>query len=467
MDLSDYVDLMRKHARLIVMTTLVSLFVSALVTMLLPRQYEAETQLFVSTPGQDSTSLLQGSSFSQQRVKSYAQALTSPLVLNPVIDELDLDTDAEELSEGMEAIVPIDTVLINLTVTESSPEGAAALANAVSERFAGLVPDLENVSSDQSPIHVTVLSPATPPNSPSSPNAPINLLAGVLFGLVLGMGIALLRHLTDTRVRTEQDVKSLTDTVVVGGLPIFKEDRSPLASLADPHSPRTEAYRALRTNLQFINAAHKTRSFVITSSVPGEGKSTTAANLAVTLGESGARVCVVEADLRRPRLLQYLGLVEGVGLTTLILDQADYEDVMQPLGQSNVVVIGAGAIPPNPSELLGSPAVGEIVKDLEEAFDYVIFDAPPLLPVTDAAVLSRHVKGVLVVVGAGVVRKEQVRKTLELLENVGADILGLILNRLPAMGNDSYSYYRDGYRPDPVDDPDAPRTTHKRRVLNR
>lgn len=157
-----------------------------------------------------------------------------------------------------------------------------------------------------------------------------------------------------------------------------------------------------------------------------------------------------------------MGLVSGAGLTSLIIGDADLEDVLQPYGMNtNVMVLGAGPIPPNPSELLGSPAMTKIVQELEATFDFVIYDAPPLLPVTDAAVLSRLVDGVVVVVGADVVRKDQLRKAMDLLSNVKAEVLGVVINRLPAKGVDGYSYYREGYAPDPVYDPKAPRTSRR------
>ena len=179
---------------------------------------------------------------------------------------------------------------------------------------------------------------------------------------------------------------------------------------SDPHGPRAEAFRALRTNLQFIDAATHPRSMTFTSSLPGEGKTTTTANLAISMAAAGSRVCVVEGDLRRPRMLQYMGMEGSVGLTNVLIGQADLADVLQPFGNANIQVLGAGQIPPNPSELLGSEAMSRTVRELEDMFDYVIIDAPPLLPVTDAAVLSTITGGVVVVVGCDIVHKEQLTR---------------------------------------------------------
>ncbi len=464
-DLADYLRIVRKRAWLIVLTTVLVTLTVSVISALVPKQYVAESRLFVSSQGGQSTDqLLQGSNFTQQRVKSYAEAMRTPLVLDPVIAELGLTESADDLAEAITASVPLDTVLIDLSVSDGEPDRAAQIANAISEQFRQTVPALENSSQSASPVQVTILRPATAPEDPASPDQRLNALAGLLLGLLLGLGLALLRHHTDTAVRGENDVKALTPTPVIGAIHFAKDARgAPLVVHGDPHSPRAEAFRTLRTNLMFVDATHPATSIVVTSSVPGEGKSTTAANLALTLTEGGSKVCVVEADLRRPRMVQYLGLVEGGGLTNLILGEADLEDVLQPFAGSDLLVLGAGPIPPNPSELLGSSAMGEIVRQLRERFDYVVFDAPPLLPVTDAAVLSKHADGVLVVVGAGVVRRDQLLRTLDLLGNVGADVLGLVLNRVPAKGSDSYTYYRDGYRPDPVEDPAAARSSRRRR----
>src|SRR5690606_36194033 len=199
-----------------------------------------------------------------------------------------------------------------------------------------------------------------------------------------------LRHVLDTRVRSERDVELITDTAVIGGI-VFdpKAATRPLIVQDDPRSPRAESFRTLRTNLQFLEVGQEGRTFVVTSSVQGEGKSTTTANLAIALADSGARVLLVDTDLRRPKIASYMGLEGSVGLTDLIIGRATPADVIQPWGRGRLSVLPAGTIPPNPSELLGSAAMGRLIESLRKDFDVILFDAPPLLPVTDAAILSR------------------------------------------------------------------------------
>ncbi|MHB1472926.1 MAG: tyrosine-protein kinase domain-containing protein [Dermatophilaceae bacterium] len=450
MELKDYIRIIRKRWRIIVAAMLVVLAGAALATALSPKVYQAQTRLFVSTSGgNDSGALLQGSSFTQQRVKSYADVITTPKVLDPVIQTLRLDTTAAKLGSQITATVPLDTVLIEVAVTNTDPRVAAEVADAVGKQFTNTVADLESVGNGKSsPVKVTVVSAPTVPTTPISPKPTRNLALGVVLGLLLGLGLALLRDLLDTTIKGEKDCAEVTDATVIGSIAFDPEaTKRPLIVHADPHSPRAEAFRTLRTNLQFVDAANHPRSIMFTSSLPGEGKTTTTANLAITMAASGARVCVIEGDLRRPRLLEYMGLDGSAGLTNVLIGQADLSDVLQQFTNTSVYVIGSGSVPPNPSELLGSATMNETLRELESRFDVVIIDAPPLLPVTDAAVLSTIVGGTVVVVGAGLVNRDHLARALQSLDAVKGRVLGLVLNRLPTKGADAYSYYREGYAP--------------------
>ena len=195
--------------------------------------------------------------------------------------------------------------------------------------------------------------------------------------------------------------------------------------------------------MQFANIDSHSGTLLVTSSMPGEGKSTTATNLAIALAEAGQRVALVDADLRRPMVATYLGLEGNAGLTTALLGSSNVEDLLQPWGQYDLHVLTSGVIPPNPSELLGSEAMSKLLSQLSGTFDAVILDAPPLIPVTDAAVLAQQVGGVVVVVGSGKIRTRDLEKSLEALKLVDAKIRGVILNMLPTKGPDAYasSYY--------------------------
>ncbi len=463
MELRDYIHVLRKRWRIIVAGVLVAVAVAAVATALSPKVYEAQTQLFVSTSGgNDATALLQGSSFTQQRVQSYSDIITTPAVLGPVIDQLGLSTTAAKLAEHVTASVPLNTVIIHVAVSDRSPAQAARIADAVGKQFTSTVADLESVSDGApSPVKVTIVSAPSTPTAPVSPRPVRNLGLGIVLGLLLGFGLALLRDLLDTTVKGEADLAELTDATVMGGIP-FDDDAAarPLIVQAVPHGVRAEGFRTLRTNLQFVDATTHPRSIVFTSSIAGEGKTTVAANLAMTMSAGGSRVCVIEADLRRPKLLDYMGLDGSVGLTDVLIGQVEVKAALQQFSDADLWVLGSGPIPPNPSELLGSELMERVLRELESRFDVIIIDAPPLLPVTDAAVLSTVVGGTVVVVGAGMVNRDHLTKALQSLEAVKANLLGLVINRVPTKGADSYSYY-EGYA---AQTPQSPRERAKERA---
>lgn len=444
MELQDYLRTVRTSWRLIAVTVLVATAVAAGLSFSATPTYRATTQLFVSVRTSDSTAdLLQGSSFSQRQVKSYAAMVSTPVVLQPVVDQLGLDRTAGELAHEVSASSPADTVLIDISVTDPDPGLAAATADATAASFAVVVADLEAPADGSgSPVKVSVVRPAATPSAPTAPDHRLDLALGLLAGAVLGFGGALLRRALDTRVRDAKDIAALTPASVIGSIPEdpHGSDR-PLIVQSDPHSQRAEAYRRLRTNLQFLRLDGGARTIVLTSTVPDEGKSTSAANLAIALADAGTRVVIVDADLRRPSIARYLGLEGAVGLTTVLIGQATLEDVVQPWGNGFLDVLPAGQVPPNPSEILGSAAMGELLAELARRYDVVLLDSPPLLPVTDAAVLSTQASGTLLVVGADRVHRRQLAEAVGALEAVRSRLLGVVLNRVPRTGPDGYGGY--------------------------
>lgn len=446
-DLNDYIRVARKRWRVIVASVVLTLLLAGIATLLTPARYESNTQVFVSTSGVTTAAdLAAGTTFSQKQVKTYADLANTPMILDLVIRTLGLSQNAETLSESVTATVPPDTSLINIAVRDADPMMAANIANAITRQLTQTIPQLETVSRRQgSPVKATAVSLASA-GEQVAPRPLRNLALGVILGLLLGLALALLRDRLDTSVKSESNIEEITDAPIVGGIHFDDQAAArPLIIHAEPHGHRSEAFRALRTNLQFIDVSNAPRVFTVTSSVAGEGKSTTTANLALALSAGGASVCIVEADLRRPKVLEYMGLESSVGLTNVLIGEAELDDVLQPFADTKVSVLGVGPIPPNPSELLGSDAMREVLEDLRGRFDYVLLDSPPLLAVTDAAVATRLVDGALIVVGSGIVRREQLARSLAALEKVGARALGLVLNRIPTRGHDSYDYHYGAY----------------------
>jgi non-specific protein-tyrosine kinase len=270
----------------------------------------------------------------------------------------------------------------------------------------------------------------------------LDLALGVLIGIVVGVAGAVLRETLDNTVKTPDDVQRATEHPAIGIIAFDPDAKThPLIVTQHPHSRRAEAFRQLRTNLQFVDIDTELKSIVVTSSVPNEGKTTTVANLAITLAQTGSKVLLIEADLRRPRLAQYLGLDGSVGLTSVLVGATSALEATQRWGESGLSVLASGPLPPNPSELLSSNAMRQLIKRLEARFDLILIDAPPLLPVTDAAVLSAVTSGALLIARHGSTKREQLARSAEaLIDGVGARILGTVINMTPKRGPDAYYY---------------------------
>lgn len=290
-------------------------------------------------------------------------------------------------------------------------------------------------------VKIETIEPAVAPTSPSSPRTDFNVVLGLLTGLLVGIAAAVLRSVLDTRVRGSKDIESVTDKPILGGISVDPAvKKRPLIVHVEPHTQQAELYRALRTNLQFVNLASTSRCFVITSSVPGEGKTITASNLGIVLAEAGSSVALVDGDLRLPRIAQTMGLEGVVGLTDVLIGRAELHDVLQPWGRGSLYVLPAGQVPPNPSELLGSGAMVSLLESLSQTFDYVLIDAPPLLPVTDAAILSKLAGGTIVISATGRTTRSQLQSALGRLEHIGARVAGIVMTMLPSKGPDSFGY---------------------------
>lgn len=450
MELREYATILIKNWVLIVIAAILGVAGGAGFSLLATPEYQSRTQLYVSVrSGAGTTSdMVQGANFSRQIVNSYVDVIKTGVVLEPVAKELGLEMTASQLSSHITAASPADTALINITASSPSPQQAAEIANAVGESFKNVVqtelePDLE---SGMSPVNLTTTQVALEPSSPVSPNVMMNILLGLLVGLAIGVGIAVLRATLDTRIYSLRDVEEVTDKPLLGGI-LEDQDvkKQPLVIKDKPQSAIAESFRTLRTNLQFLNVGGSSSVFVISSAKPGEGKSTTAVNLSLTLAEAGSRVALIEADLRLPRVSKYLGVEGGAGLTDILIGNADLNDVLQRWGRTQMYYLPAGRIPPNPSELLGSPEMDRIITELEDSFDYVIIDAPPALAVTDAAVVAHGRAGVLIAVASGSTKKPELHAALSTLDNADANVVGVVVTMLPDKAVYGYGYGNYGY----------------------
>jgi succinoglycan biosynthesis transport protein ExoP len=451
MDLQQYVRVLRAHWLLIGASVFVCTVAAALLAWTRTPIYAAGTQLFVSAPGvpADLGQTYQGGLFSQQRVLSYAQIVSSPAVAQAVIRQLGLSESVEELQGKIRASVPKDTVLIDVTVKDRSPQRARAIANAVGDQFSSFVSALETRQENRSsPVKVSVTSRAQLPGGPVSPRKPVYLALGVLLGLVLGAGGAVLREAIDKRIRGEDDAAAAAGAPVLGS--IIEDPAAgsrPLIVMNDPFSVQAEAYRRLRTNLRVLSVDHNLRSFVVSSAVASEGKTLIVANLGIAFAQAGYRVVLVDADLRSPRLAEVLGISAPVGLTNVLVDDMPVEAALQtwPDGLP-LEILGSGPKPLNPSELLGSQRFATLLDALTDRADVVILDVPALLPVTDAAIVARVTSGLVLVTRVTSTRMAHLETAAESLRAVDEPVLGVVLNRLPTRR--AWRYLSYGFAPD-------------------
>lgn len=451
MELRDFLRIVHKGWAVVLACVVLGIAAGVGLTVATTKVYEATVQIFVATSsGASASELSSSNTFTSDRVQSYTSIANSPDVVGPVIRRLGLKITPSQLSAKISADAPQNKVLINLHVTDDSPVAAATIANAVGAQFNTVVSNTEQTDADGKPVvKLTVIHPASIPAVPIKPSKAINIGLGLVLGLLVGLGVVLLRDVLDNTVKGPEDFESL-GVAVLGVVPLDKRtSKAPVAFRGDLHSARSEAYRQLRTNLQFVDVDNPPRIIAVTSAVSGEGKSITAINLAVALGEAGAKVCLVGADLRKPTIADSLGLVGDVGLTTVLIGRAPIESVLQDAGR-NLSVLTSGAVPPNPSELLGSAHARAVISQVAAQFDFTIIDTAPLLPVTDGAEIAVIADATLIVVRAGRTTREQAKRCIEALAKVGERPVGVILNMVTRSRGGyggEYGYYYADYRP--------------------
>lgn len=459
-DLRQYLRTLRTFWRSIISVVLIAVICAFGWTFTQQPLYAASASGLVIASGAETAALaLSGDSLAKSRAISYKSIAATRTVAERVREELKLEASAEQLLGQLEVELPTGTAEVRLSITNADPVLAQKTANAWVDALAEQVTEIESgfasgSSNDDSIVRLVPLVDAEVPTSPVSPNTKLALALGAVLGLALGVGYALLRQHLDRRVRSVEDLEKL-GTSVIGTIPLdprLVNNRTVVDTGALDHDDRAshpfaEALRELRTNLTYVDVDKPARIILVTSSVPGEGKSSVAANLAIAIASTGRQTILVDADLRRPVVTDVFGLPGGAGLTDVLSHQATLDDVLQPYGPiPTLSILAAGRIPPNPSELLGSQAMLALLEDMSrDAF--VLIDAPPLLPVTDAAVLSNLVDGVLVAVKADSTSTDEVAKSLSNLHKVGAHILGFVLNQVPTTGARAanYGYYGQYY----------------------
>ncbi len=405
---------------------------------------------------------------SPERAKTIADALAQQLITQGPISAQQKQAEAQsaflttQLAQLTQQIDTNQKTLNNLThqaALENDPLKLADLNTRITalqtkvdtwqQNYANLSTLLENASS----LFLTILVPAQVPTTPISPNIPQNIVFGAIAGLVLAVGGAfLIEYFNDTlddtlddTVKNAGDVQRVLDLSTLGSITRIADIHQPadhLVTAKHPRSPTAEAYRILRTNLHSKGLENPSGALLITSAGPSEGKTTTAANLAVVMAQAGKRVILMDADLRRPSLHQFFGLPNEVGLSTLMLEDVSLLDrVIQSTAIEGLRVITSGPLPPNPAEVLDSKPMDDIMNTLRKQVDMLILDSPPILAVADASILGSRCSGAVLVIDAGRTHNQVCRRGLETLAQTGVQVYGVVLNKLALRRASGYYYY--------------------------
>lgn len=411
---------------------------------LTPMFRSTATLYFTLNFGNSASDLAQGSTYTSNQMQSFGQLTTSPAVLDPVIRQLNLDLSANDLAKFVDVATPRDTVIMDISVVDPSPQEAANIANAIAEETRLVIQDYAPQMQNGKPsVQVRVIAEAVPADYQFTPDKKLNTGAGLFIGLLLGVLATFLLAALDNRIRNADSLASVGPVSYLGSL-----RKRPEAAgregvvLQEPASRAAEEYRQLRSSLRFATMSKHPLVLVVSSSLPGEGKTTVATNLAAVLAEAGQRTLLVDADLRKPLVAEYTHISGSVGLSEILVEAATLTEAVQPLGLSGVDVLVAGDVPPNPGELLASSRMGEILREAAITYQTIVIDTAPILAVADALSLAPVCDGILIVSRSGKTSKRDLTQTLDTIHGAGATVFGVVINDATPRSDRSVREYR-------------------------
>lgn len=409
-----------------------------------PHSYTSSSSLFLSLRvGDSATDLNQGATYTQSQMLSFAQLATSPIVLDPVIHDLGLDATSASLAQVINVSAPQSTVILTLSVTQSSPAAAQAIASKVATQLASTVESVSSRDANNKPtITATVIQPATLPRYASSPNTKLNTLAGLVLGLLVGTLALVSVEALERRVRTPQIAAEVTGLPMLGAMRKVQAPASRCRVMLDaPLSAAAEAYRQLRSNFEYVMVGADNAVVVLTSALASEGKSTVALNLALAFAEARQRVLLIDADLRRPSIAKYADLPGEPGLSSVLIGRATLEESLHRWGHGTLDVLAAGPTPPNPSEMVSSPAMLTLLASVRDEYDVVLVDTAPALEFADAAILGAAADGVILVADRTKVTRSYLAAAAEVIGHAGVRAFGVVLNRITPPRRRSHHIY--------------------------
>lgn len=394
--------------------------------------YTATSSVYLTiASGPTAANLAQGSTYLQDQMDSFGELATSSRVLNAVIDDLKLNTTAKDLAKNVTAVVPRNTVILQLGATDSDPRTAASIANALTTEFDQQLSLVGPKSVTGTPlVGAQSIQVALPPSTQTSPNTKVNTAIGLLVGLALGCAAVYIAARVDDKLRTTDRVAALGLTDVLGALrhaPSLSGQE--LVVLRAPGDELATEFRQLSANLEAAAGAGP-NVVVVTSADRSEGRTAVAANLAAALGERGNRVLLIDADLRHPRVAQVTGASPESGLVQVLSGQAAAGEAEQRVEGLNFTVIAAGGTDANPAATLSGDVMKQVVDHAVGQYDFVIFDSAPLLPVPDTIALGKHVQDLLVVADAQHTSRTQLTAAVRSASAAGLNPIGVVLNQV-------------------------------------
>ncbi|MBI4899931.1 MAG: polysaccharide biosynthesis tyrosine autokinase [Actinobacteria bacterium] len=437
MTFADFVRLSRAYVWVLIGCTILGALLMIAKTTRDPVLYSATASGLVRVGNATSAGEEQGNNqLAEDKANLYAFLVSKTPVAQEVVDELDLDVPPGAIAGRFSASVDASVNSITISAIGTTPAEARDLANAVVD---AVVVVAEDVDGGSGLTTIIPLEEAQLPGAPFTPDYENAAMKGAIGGLGLAYAFLIARRLIDRRVRSAKHVEEATGAAVLGVIPKEEVLGRTHRGVRGDLGRAAEAFRQLRTNLRFVDVDNEPRKIVVTSALPGEGKSTVSSNIARLVAQAGTKVLLIDADLRRPMIATTFEIDGAVGLTQALAGDVEVKDVIVDSGMTNLCLLPAGRIPPNPSELLGSLRMKQMIDELAEEY-LVILDAPPLLPVTDAGLLSAFCDGALLVQASGKTQIEQSQHCRRILDQVGSRLLGVVLNKAPDKGANAIVY---------------------------
>ena len=442
MELKNYFHIFKRYFFIILLFDILTTSITTVLVFTIPPIYQASTILMVNQANTDAINL-NDIMTSERLAKTYAEIITKRSILSDVISQLGLTVDYEELSKKVEVQLIRDTQLISLSVKDKNPNQAAQIADAIAQEFSQEVIALQGDRQNYNTI--AIVEKAAPPQKAHSPQKTLSISLSFILSLLTITSITFLIEYLDDTFKDEFDIKEFLKLPHLGTISYIKEHQrrhGNLATLSDFHNPCVEAFREIRTNIQFSQPEKGTKSFLITSASPGEGKSQITANLAVVMAQAGYKTILIDADLHRPSQHEIFQVENSLGLTDILTTKDMPQIPWQETKVSGLSLITSGSFLPNPSEWLGSTKMYDLIEKLKgEKFHTLIFDTPPIGFVTDAAILSSMVDGTILVIETGKTNRTEALKAIEAIQKVGGEIIGTILNYKKPNHNRKDKYY--------------------------